>query len=150
MKPMKSLCVCLLAVSVTACNKEIANQEDETSKEETARKNSTTAEQPTAPLRMLSMTEQVNGAKEDLANRVGVAQNDIIVHRAAAVTWGSSDLGCPQPGMEYTQAAVPGLLVILESGDDRYRYHGGKGRPLVYCPADRAKPPAYGLGEDVM
>lgn len=97
-----------------------------------------------------SLGQQVSGAIADLATRSGTAEGAISVRKARTVTWGSSAVGCPKEGMSYTQAIVPGVLVILEADGVLYRYHGRLEAKLVYCPDDRAKEPAYGLGQEFM
>jgi hypothetical protein len=100
-----------------------------------------------------SETEGANGVKsvpaavleialDDAARRTAVARADIRVISADAVTWTDGSIGCPQPGMMYTQALVPGYRVVLQAGPEQMFYHAGRdGRPL-YCPAARAQPPA--------
>ena len=54
----------------------------------------------------------------DLAER-GAAGEPVLVS-AESVTWPNGALGCPQPGMSYTQAVVDGMRVVasgLEPGD---------------------------------
>lgn len=87
--------------------------------------------------------EVINAARRDLAERRSVLDEDIDLVNAQRVTWGDGSLGCPEPGMMYTQALVPGFFIHLRSGDDEFFYHAGRdGRPM-YCPADRSKPPVY-------
>ena len=96
------------------------------------------------------LTRQVSEAVADLSDRLGVAVNDIRVVQARSVQWGSGALGCPEEGMNYTQAIVPGVLVILETNGVSYRYHGRAKANLVYCPEERANEPAYGVGKEFM
>lgn len=91
----------------------------------------------------------MDGALDDLATRLGVAPDAIKTLQARSVNWGSSAVGCPREGMQYTQALVPGLLLLLEAKDTVYRYHGVMGQKLYYCPKDRAEAPAFGPGEAV-
>ena len=98
----------------------------------------------------MTVDQQVSGALDDLANRLNLDRKAILVFRASSVTWGSGAVGCPDGDMGYTQAAVPGLLVILEADGKQYRYHGRAGSPLFHCPDSRARAPAYGAGEEVM
>ena len=50
------------------------------------------------------------------------------------VTWGDGSLGCPQPGMSYTQALVDGTRIRLLASGVVFEYHsGGTGDPF-YCP----------------
>lgn len=109
----------------------------------------TKGEQNTQPAE-ISMEQQIKMAIADLAIRVGVAAEDIIVREARSVQWSSGALGCPKPGMNYTQALVPGMRLLLETNGTVYYYHGRNGRDLFYCPAGRAQAPAYGPGLDVM
>ncbi len=97
-----------------------------------------------------SLGQQVSGAIADLATRSGTPANAIAVSGARTVTWGSSAVGCPKEGMSYTQAIVPGVLVILKADGVLYRYHGRLRTKLVYCPDERAKEPAYGPGQEFM
>jgi len=97
-----------------------------------------------------SMDLQISDAITDLAARIGVATDAITVKGARSVQWGSGAKGCPKPGMNYTQAIVPGVLLLLEVNETIYHYHGSEGRSLFYCPADRVRAPAYGQGLEVM
>lgn len=97
-----------------------------------------------------SPEQQVTGAITDLSTRTGIATEAIIVSQARTVIWGSSAVGCPKDGMSYTQAIVPGVLVMLEADVTVYRYHGRMDSKLFFCPDDRAQEPAYGPGEEFM
>lgn len=98
----------------------------------------------------ISMDEQIKGAMTDLATRTGVAEDAITVREARSVQWGSGAIGCPKPGMNYTQALVPGVLLLLEVNGTIYHYHGSDGRSLFFCPPDRVRAPAYGQGQEIM
>jgi hypothetical protein len=73
----------------------------------------------------------VTAAVEDLAGRLGIEPDAVTVVEALAVTWPDGSLGCPQPGMMYTQVLVDGAFVLLEAGGKQYPYHGGD--PLFLC-----------------
>src|SRR5687768_12109096 len=45
---------------------------------------------------------------DDAATRTGVARDAITVVEAEATTWPNGALGCPSPGVAYTQALVVG------------------------------------------
>jgi hypothetical protein len=71
-------------------------------------------------------------AKEDLAERLGIPIGEIAVVHIQEVTWRDGSLGCPQPGMFYTQALVNGTLLQLEHDGIIYQYHsGGSGAPFL-------------------
>jgi len=97
-----------------------------------------------------SLSRQVADAVADLADRAGIAADAIAVTEARTVNWGSGAVGCPKEGMNYTQAIVPGVLLLLEADGRIYRYHGRSGGKLFHCPDERAEAPAYGQGEEFM
>ncbi|MGW7683174.1 hypothetical protein ACWGID_20740 [Kribbella sp. NPDC054772] len=72
-------------------------------------------------------------AKADLAKRLGVAAAEVTVVSSEEVTWPDGSLGCPEPGMRYTQALVPGNRTILEAGGKQYQYHSGGHRAPFLC-----------------
>lgn len=82
-----------------------------------------------------------NQIVSDAATKAGVDASALTVVQASAVTWSDGSLGCPQPGMSYTQALVSGYRVILESGGTQYDYHASNRGNFVLCPASRAKDP---------
>ena len=59
---------------------------------------------------------------KDLAGRTGVAVEDISVIQAQSIVWNDGSLGCPQPGMSYTQSIVPGYWVVLDVDGVQYDY----------------------------
>ena len=69
----------------------------------------------------------------DLSERLAVEESTIDVLDARAVTWRNGSVGCPQPDLAYTQALVPGGLIVLRVGDWSYRYHAADGGPFFYC-----------------
>jgi hypothetical protein len=87
-------------------------------------------------------------ARADLARRIGVAQDDIEVVSVREVTWPDGAIGCPQPGMAYTQALVDGSQIILRHGGRDYHYHAGGARGPFYCANPRPPVPAGAGGGD--
>jgi hypothetical protein len=73
----------------------------------------------------------VVAAVDNLAEHLGIEADAVTVVQAVAVTWPDGSLGCPEPGMMYTQALVDGTFVLLEAGGRQYQYHGGD--PLFLC-----------------
>lgn len=59
----------------------------------------------------------------DLAER-GVTGTPELVS-AHAVTWNNGALGCPSPGVSYTQAIVDGMRVVVEVDGTTYDYRFG-------------------------
>jgi hypothetical protein len=72
-------------------------------------------------------------AVTDLASRLGIPRADIEVLAEENVTWRDGSLGCPKPGMMYTQALVEGSRIVLRAGGRDYSYHSGAGKPPFYC-----------------
>ena len=74
-------------------------------------------------------------ALEDAARRSKRDAASLKVVLAELVTWPDGSLGCPQPGMAYTQALVPGYRIRIAAGSETLEYHGGaRGQPF-FCPA---------------
>lgn len=72
--------------------------------------------------------EIMNGIYADLAERTGADAADVEVVRAEQAIWNDGSLGCPQPGMMYTQALVDGYWVVLEYAGQSYDYRvNGRG-----------------------
>lgn len=74
----------------------------------------------------------------------GVDRSDIEVVLAEAVTWSDGSLGCPEEGMVYTQALVPGYRVILDVAGEQLAFHAPESGEFSPC----ANPiePAEGSG----
>lgn len=60
----------------------------------------------------------------DLERR-GAPTSGLEVVRAVAVTWPNGSLGCPKPGMSYTQALIDGYQVVVKAGGTTYDYRFG-------------------------
>ena len=83
----------------------------------------------------------VEAARKDASIRTGLSPEAIKVLSAERVTWSDGSLGCPSPGMLYTQALVPGFRVMLDAGGQVLDYHAGARGHLVLCPAGWAVEP---------
>lgn len=69
----------------------------------------------------------------DLSARVGADVDDIELVSLLEVTWRDGSIGCPEPGVAYTQALVPGQQLILQVNGEEYYYHSGKNSIFKYC-----------------
>jgi hypothetical protein len=85
-----------------------------------------------------SITETVLA---DAARRTGVDRESLKVESAVAVTWADGSLGCPQPGMNYTMALVPGYRIKVRAGDQVLDYHASQRGYFVLCPTGRSAEP---------
>lgn len=97
--------------------------------------------QPMSPLMSQAIT--------DLAERLGVAPEQIEVVSAEAVVWPDGSLGCPQPGMLYPQVLQEGMRIRLAVAGVIYQYHSGERRAPFLCtnPSEPA-PPGVGFGKN--
>ncbi len=82
-------------------------------------------------------------AVTDLADHLGVDESAITVVSVEDVTWSDGSLGCPEPGMMYTQALVDGTLIVLDVDGVAYEYHSGAEHDPFYC--ENPTPP---VGDD--
>jgi hypothetical protein len=78
------------------------------------------------------LTSEVERAIADLTERLGAgATIEVVV--AHELTWPDGSLGCPEPGMSYTQALVDGYRIELTDGQASYGYHGAIGGDPFLC-----------------
>jgi hypothetical protein len=140
----------LLVVSLAACG---AGPDDalvgETTPPSTTSP-STEDETTTMPMSEQQQLPIVAPAKADLATRLGVQADELEVVSAEEVTWPDGSLGCPEPGMSYTQALVDGSKVVLGHDERVYVYHAGDDDQPFLCPSDEkdgghemVPPPGY-------
>lgn len=92
-----------------------------------------------------NVVSRVEVAKADLATRIGTDEG-IVVVQVEDVMWPDGSLGCPQPGMAYTQALVDGYRIELSDGDTTYFYHGAAGRDPFLC-ENVDEPESSGIGD---
>lgn len=97
----------------------------------------------------MNLHEQIEFSKKALAQRLNIEPESITLSEAREVTWRSGALGCPEPGMNYTQALVPGALIFLQTGNEVHGYHAKIGAKPFYCPRQRAEQPLSGQGADM-
>ena len=146
---LTQMSLCTLFFVCTACQSNESQEADNVEGSDKKSQAVSEIERHVRPVE-ISMDQQIKGAITDLATRIKVAEDIINVREARSVQWGSGAVGCPKEGMNYTQAIVQGVLVILEADGVFYRYHGRSEAELVYCPSERAEEPAYGPGQEFM
>ncbi len=81
---------------------------------------------------------------QDAAERTDVAPNDIEVVLGQFVIWADGSLGCPEPGMVYTQALVEGYRVVVDAAGRIVDYRVTESGSFKVC-EQGAKTPS-GLG----
>jgi hypothetical protein len=79
---------------------------------------------------------------KDAAALAKVSHEQLVIVRAQSVVWSDGSLGCPEPGMAYTQALVNGYWVIVEAAGQKYDFRVGSGGSFRLCPAGQGHPPS--------
>lgn len=120
---MKKLLIAVAAIAVAACG--VADSGSTTT---TVVASTTTVPPSSNPLAELAVA--------NLAQRLDIPEDDIEVVRSESVSWPNGAIGCPEPGMMYTQAIVEGFQIVLEAGDRYYDYHSGGEGPPFLCESD--------------
>ena len=69
-------------------------------------------------------TSVIEPVVAEVAKLAGVPADQVTVISAEAVTFPDGSLGCPQPGMVYTQALVDGYKIVAEAGGKTYDFRG--------------------------
>ena len=80
-----------------------------------------------------TLREFTNMAIVTAASEWGVSEDEIEVIRSEEVDWPDGARGCPEEGEMYTQAIVPGYLVVLDVAGEQKHYHGGEGEAPFHC-----------------
>jgi len=69
----------------------------------------------------------------ELSSRLGIDADGIVVESTEAVTWDDTSLGCPEPGMMYSQVLVPGYRIQLQANGETFEYHTEADTRAVLC-----------------
>jgi len=85
------------------------------------------------PQRDLSFGPQMVVARKDLASRLGVTEREILFLSGEGKTWNDGSLGCPEPGVMYTQAQVHGWVLKFGHRQQVFTYHTDLNRTIP-CP----------------
>lgn len=108
---------------------------------------------PTSPTSQLRSTEQptfpvpatptvpaaapdalVDEALTTLAEHLEVDEATLTLISSQAVEWSDGALGCPDPSFGYTQAIVPGYLLVVSDGTQEYALHtSDQANPIILC-----------------
>lgn len=93
------------------------------------------------PRDLQSMTD---AALDEAARQTKLDRARLKVISAEVVTWADGSLGCPQPGIAYTQALVPGYRIRVQAGVEVLDFHASRRGQLVLCPSGRSAEPVAG------
>ncbi len=84
--------------------------------------------------------ERIQQATNDLTERMAISADQVEFVNYETVTWRDGSLGCPQPGLAYTQALQDGYRIQLMVDGQQYDYHGGRGQPFLCESAQKTSP----------
>jgi hypothetical protein len=148
MSRLATLAALALLFASCAVPEEQASQQTTTTSVTTISTATTDGAEPTttevSPLETVPRTDAdllalAKQARSDLAGHLDVSEDEIAITGASSVVWNDGSIGCPEPGMSYTQSLVDGARVTLLHGDVSYTYHqGGDGLFLCEEPAEDA------------
>jgi len=129
-RTLPSLFPLLLALTLASCASPLAGSPSPDASSDPSRPAVSAPDLATAPPSDEPATGEVPSAVmadliADAAERTGEEPDAIEIVQAAALTWNDGSLGCPEPGMFYTQALVDGYHVILRAGDEELDYRVG-------------------------
>jgi hypothetical protein len=69
----------------------------------------------------------------DLAQELSIPASQIKFMEARKITWPDASLGCPKPGMVYSQVLTPGYVIQLQADNRVYEYHTDADQLIVFC-----------------
>ena len=75
-----------------------------------------------------------------------VDREQLVIVRTESVIWSDGSLGCPEPGMMYTQALVNGYWVAIGAEGQTYDFRVGSGGSFRLCPPGQGRPASRPAG----
>lgn len=88
-----------------------------------------------------SIDQLVAAALTDASKVTGLTRGSLKVLESSAVDWPDGAMGCPEPGVGYTQAIVPGWRIRIQAGEQVLNYHAARSSTApVLCSAKRVQP----------
>lgn len=106
---------------------------------------SATPDMASSDAALADLQQQAQGR---LAQHLGVDAATLTLQGSKQQEWPDTSLGCPAPGVNYSQYIVPGYLLEFSDGAKTYQVHTSlsalPGEPMVFCdnqqPVDLAAP----------
>ena len=77
----------------------------------------------------------------EAAKLADVPPQQLMLERAEAVVWNDGSFGCPEPGMQYTQALVNGYWVVISAAGQTYDFRASRDGSFRLCPQGHGRPP---------
>lgn len=89
---------------------------------------------PAEPVSTTALPRELRRAVvADAAKHLDVPESSVVLTRAEQVNWPDGALGCPRPGMSYSQALVPGFRIVARSVERQLVYHTDSRGTVVRC-----------------
>jgi len=86
------------------------------------------------PVATASVPREVRRAVvADAARRFKVIESSVVITAAERLNWNDGSLGCPEPGMNYSQALVPGYRIIAKTVEGSLTYHTDTNGHALTC-----------------
>lgn len=76
----------------------------------------------------------IDKAKKDLARRLSISTDEIVLLQAKSVSWPDASLDCPRPGQFYPTGRVPGFQIWLALERTEYIYNMDFNGTAILCP----------------
>jgi hypothetical protein len=105
-------------------------------------------EQTGTPIEKSSLVKQdvpqgiLDSILNEAAGLAKVRREQLVIVRAESVVWNDGSLGCPEPGMIYTQALVNGYWVVIDAAGQKYDFRVGSQGRFRLCPPGQGHPPS--------
>ena len=136
-----ALLACQTADLSTSAPVEMATQTDSSdSPPESATTQALTPVLPQEEITMIPVTPPDEAAekmvllvKGHLAQRLGIAVDQIVLSDVKPVVWRDASLGCPKPAIDYIPMETPGYKIVLEVSRQTYNYHTDADKRFVLC-----------------
>jgi hypothetical protein len=96
----------------------------------------------TAPVKDKVPQRILDPILDEASALANVAREQLVIVRAESVIWNDGSLGCPEPGMAYTQALVNGYWIVVEAAGKTYDFRVGSGGSFRLCPPGQGQPPS--------
>ena len=77
--------------------------------------------------------KMVQLAKESLARKFKINEDQINLFSVETMTWPDASLGCPQEGIDYAQVVTPGFQISLEAMGQIFSYHTNDTDRVMLC-----------------
>ncbi len=89
---------------------------------------------PLSPLPVPPTNPAAAAAIDALSAELDLAPQEIAILSAEEVAWPDTSLGCPQPGMMYSQIVTPGYQFQLQADGVVYNVHTDQtGEQVIIC-----------------